>query len=176
MLQSYPDAADYPRDQQAEAEMAWVQAFILGMRQVRAEMNIAPGKPLAVLLQDAGERELAWVESSEQLLLRLARLTSIEVLARDAPIPPAATVLLGETKLLVPMAGLIDAEAEIARLEKQQEKLQGDLAKTRAKLDKPSFVDNAPAEIVEKEQRRAEELGAAITNLEQQLERIRALA
>jgi valyl-tRNA synthetase len=176
MLQPYPNAADYPRDHQAEEEMAWVQAFILGMRQVRGEMNIAPGKPLAVLLQDAGPRELAWLASSEQLLLRLARLTSIEVLGRDASIPPAATVLLGETKLLVPMAGLIDAEAEITRLKKQQEKLQGDLAKTRAKLDKPSFVDNAPAEIVDKERQRAEELGAAISNLEQQLERIRALA
>jgi valyl-tRNA synthetase len=176
MLQPYPDAAGYARDEQAEAEMAWVQAFILGMRQVRGEMNIAPGKPLDVLLQDAGARELAWLESSEQLLLRLARLASIQVLADGATAPPAATVLLGETKLLVPMAGLIDAEAEIARLEKQQEKLQSDLAKTRAKLEKSSFVDNAPAEIVDKERRRAEELGTAIANLEQQLERIRAFA
>jgi valyl-tRNA synthetase len=85
-------------------------------------------------------------------------------------------VLLGETKLLVPMAGLIDAAAEIQRLEKQRAKLESDLGKTRAKLDKPSFVDNAPAEVVDKERRRAEELGAAIANLEQQLERVRAFA
>jgi valyl-tRNA synthetase len=78
-------------------------------------------------------------------------------------------------KLLVPMAGLIDAAAEIARLDKQREKLLSDLGKTRAKLDKPSFVDNAPAEVVEKERRRAEELGGAIANLERQLERVRAL-
>jgi valyl-tRNA synthetase len=92
------------------------------------------------------------------------------------PAPPAATVLLGEMRLLVPMAGLIDAAAEIARLEKQRARLEGDLAKTRAKLDKPSFVDNAPVAVVEKERQRAEELGSAITKIEQQLERVRVLA
>jgi valyl-tRNA synthetase len=176
MLQPYPDASAYPRDQQAEAEMAWVQAFVLGMRQVRGEMNIAPGKPLAVLLQDAGPRDLACLAANEPLLLRLARLESIETLADGAPAPPAATVLLGEMKLLVPMAGLIDAAAEIARLEKQLGKLQSDLAKTHAKLDRPSFVDNAPAEVVDKERRRADELAGAIASIEQQLERVRALA
>jgi valyl-tRNA synthetase len=176
MRQPYPDPGAWARDEAAEVEMAWVQAFILGVRQVRGEMNIAPGKPLAVLLQDASPRDLAWLAANEQLLLRLARLDSIEALAAGATAPPAATVLLGEMKLLVPMAGLIDAAAEIARLEKQHARLQADLAKTRAKLDKPSFVDNAPAEVVEKERRRAEELGGAIVNIEQQLERVRALA
>jgi len=176
MLQPYPEPAMYPRDEAAEAEMAWVQAFILSVRQVRGEMNIAPGKPLAVLLQDASASDLDWLASHRPLLLRLARLESIEVLAPGAPPPQAATALLGEMKLLVPMAGLIDAAAEIARLEKQRGKLETDLAKTRAKLDKSSFVENAPAAVVEKERRRAEELGGAITSIEQQLERVRALA
>jgi valyl-tRNA synthetase len=176
MRQPYPDAGAYPRDEQAETEMAWVQAFVLGVRQVRGEMNISPGKPLAVLLQDPGPRDLACLAANEQLLLRLARLESIETLAAGVPAPPAATVLLGEMKLLVPMAGLIDAAAEIARLEKQLGKLQSDSAKTRAKLDRPSFVDNAPAEVVDKERRRAEELAGAIASIEQQLERVRALA
>jgi valyl-tRNA synthetase len=176
MLQPYPVAGAWPRDLHAEAEMAWVQAFVLGMRQVRGEMNIAPGKLLAVLLQDAGPADLECLEANRALLLRLARLESVAVLPAGAKAPPAATVLLGEMKLLVPMAGLIDAAAEIARLEKQRDKLQSDLAKTRAKLDKPSFVDNAPVEVVDKERRRAEELGGAIANLEQQLERVRALA
>ena len=175
MKQPYPEPGSWVRDEPAEAEMAWVQALILGVRQVRGEMNIAPGKPLAVLLQDATPRDLAWLEANEQLLLRLARLEAVESLAPGAPAPPAATVLLGDMKLLVPMAGLIDAAAEIARLDKQREKLLSDLGKTRAKLDKPSFVDNAPAEVVEKERRRAEELGGAIANLERQLERVRAL-
>ena len=176
MLQPYPEAAVWPRDAQAETEMAWVQAFVLGLRQVRGEMNIPPGKPLAVLLQDAAPADLECLAANRALLMRLARLESVEVLPAGAKAPPAATVLLGDTKLLVPMAGLIDAAAEIARLEKQRDKLLGDLAKTRAKLDKPSFVDNAPAEVVDKERRRAEELGSAIGNLEQQLERVRALA
>ena len=175
MLQAYPDADAYPRDPQAEQDMAWVQAFVLGVRQVRGEMNIAPGKPLAVMLQDASPRDLAALKANEPLLLRLARLQSVEPLAPGVTAPPAATVLLGDMKLLVPMAGLIDAAAEIARLEKQRNKLEADLAKTRAKLDKPSFVDNAPVAVVDKERRRAEELGAALANLDQQLERVRAL-
>jgi valyl-tRNA synthetase len=175
MLQPYPEPADYPRDADAEADIAWLQAFVLGVRQVRGEMNIAPGKPLAVLLQDAGPRDLACLAANEQLLLRLARLESVLPLAPGAAAPPAATVLLGEMKLLVPMAGMIDAAAEIARLEKQQVRLESDLAKTRAKLNKPSFVDNAPPEVVDKERLRAEELGTAISSLEQQLERVRAL-
>ncbi len=175
MLQAYPDADAYPRDPQAEQDMAWVQAFVLGVRQVRGEMNIAPGKPLAVMLQDASPRDLAALNANEPLLLRLARLQSVEPLAPGVTAPPAATVLLGDMKLLVPMAGLIDAAAEIARLEKQRNKLEADLAKTRAKLDKPSFVDNAPVAVVDKERRRAEELGAALANLDQQLERVRAL-
>ncbi|NHA14797.1 valine--tRNA ligase [Thioalkalivibrio sp. XN279] len=176
MLQPYPDAADYPRDESAEAEMAWLQGFVLGLRQVRGEMNIAPGKPLPVLLQDASPRDLAWLAAHRSLLTGLARLESVRPLGDDEPPPPAAAVLLGEMRLLVPMAGLIDAAAEIARLEKQRARLDSDLAKTRAKLDKPSFVDNAPAAVVEKERQRAEELGSAISKIEQQLERVRALA
>jgi valyl-tRNA synthetase len=176
MRQPYPVPDAWARDDAAEVEMAWVQAFILGVRQVRGEMNIAPGKPLAVLLQDAAPRDLAWLESNRKLLLRLARLDTVDVLQPEAVPPPAATVLLGEMKLLVPMAGLIDAAAEIARLEKQRARLLSDVAKTRAKLDKPSFVTGAPEAVVEKERQRAEELGAAIVSIDQQLERIRVLA
>ena len=176
MLQPYPAPDDYPRDEAAEAEMAWVQAFILGVRQVRGEMNIAPGRPLEVLLQDASEQDLGWLRANEPLLMKLGRIASIEPLAAGAAAPPSATVLLGNTKLLVPMAGLIDAAAEIARLEKQRDKLRSDLAKSRAKLDKPSFVENAPAAVVDKERRRAEEVAASIEKLEQQLERVHALA
>ena len=176
MLQPYPDPDDYPRDAAAETEMAWVQGFVLGLRQVRGEMNIAPGKPLPVLLQDASGQDLAWLEANGTLLASLARLESVEALPAGATPPPAATVLLGAMRLLVPMVGLIDAEAELARLEKQRAKLAADLGKTQAKLDKPSFVDNAPAAVVDKERRRAAELGDAIAKIEQQLERVRAFA
>jgi valyl-tRNA synthetase len=175
MLQAYPDPAEFPRDEAAEAEMAWLQAFVLGVRQLRSEMNIAPGRPLAVLLQDAPAPAVAWLECHRELLLKLARLESVELLASGAAAPPAATALIGEAKLLVPMAGTIDAPAEIARLERQRGKLESDLGKTRAKLDKPSFVENAPAEVVDKERRRAEELQGALSSLDEQLERVRAL-
>jgi valyl-tRNA synthetase len=175
MRQPYPAAADYPRDEDAESEMAWVQGLVLGVRQVRGEMNIAPGRPLPVLLQDATERDLGWLEANRNLLTALARLESVRPLAPGESPPPSATVLLGAMRLLVPMAGLIDAEAELARLAKQRTKLETDLGKTQAKLTKPSFVENAPPAVVDKERRREAELGDAIAKIDQQLERVRAL-
>ena len=78
-------------------------------------------------------------------------------------------------KVLVPMAGVIDADAEIARLTKQRGKIEADLAKSAKKLANPAFVDNAPAEVVEKERARAAEMEAALQRLEEQLERVRAI-
>ena len=133
-------------------------------------------RPERTRQQDAPEQALAWLGDHRELLLKLARLESVELLASGAATPPAAAALVGEAKLLVPMAGMIDAPAEIARLERQRGKLESDLGKTRAKLDRPSFVENAPAEVVDKERRRAEELKGALSSLDEQLERIRALA
>jgi valyl-tRNA synthetase len=176
MTQPCPDGQAWPRDEDAEAEMAWVQGFILGIRQIRGEMEIAPGKPLPVLLQDAGGRDVEWLERHRVLLERLGRLASVDVLPAGEAAPPSATVLLDHMKVLVPMAGLIDAEAEIARLEKQRGRIEGDLAKSMKKLDNPAFVDNAPGAVVEKERGRVTEMRAALERIQEQLERVRALA
>ncbi|MEJ2516079.1 MAG: valine--tRNA ligase [Gammaproteobacteria bacterium] len=175
MVQPYPAADAWGEDPAAEAEMTWVQSFILGVRQIRGEMEIPPGKPLKVLLQGAAEKDLAWLEAHRDLLERLARLESIDVLAEDDAAPPSATALLDHVKLLVPMAGLIDAEAEIARLEKQRGRIRGDLAKSERKLANPAFVENAPESVVEKERGRVADMKSALQRLEEQLERVRAL-
>ena len=176
MSQPYPEAPAWPRDEAAEAEMAWVQAFILGIRQIRGEMEISPGKPLPVLLQDASPRDVEWLDRHRVLIERLARLESVEVLPAGETAPPSATVLLDHMRVLVPMAGVIDAEAEIARLTKQKSRIEADLGKSAKKLANPAFVDNAPAEVVGKERARVAEMEAALKRLEEQLERVRAIA
>ena len=173
-LQPYPKANDFPADAAAEAELAWLQEFILGVRRIRAQMDIAPGKPLPVLLQDAGTADRQRIGSHGALLKSLARLESLKFVDGGAA-PHSATALLGEMKILVPMAGLIDKQAELERLTRQIDKLRKDVERTQAKLGNEAFVKNAPVELVNKERERTAEIQNAIRELEQQLVRIRSM-
>jgi valyl-tRNA synthetase len=173
MLQPYPAADSFAADAEAEAEMAWLQGFVLGIRQIRGEMAISPAKPLPVLLQDASPQDRSRTETHRQYLRQLARLESIVVLdGREEP-PVSATALLGGTKLLVPMAGLIDVTAERERLGKALARSQDDLARVEAKLANPQFANNAPPAVVEKER---DKLRAARQEIEQLGEQIARLA
>jgi valyl-tRNA synthetase len=175
MRQPYPAAGDFPRDADAEAELDWVRGFVLGIRQIRGEANIAPGKPLNVLLQDAADADLRCLETHGHFVQRLARLADVEVLEQGAEPPPAATALLGSMRILVPLGGLIDVAAEIERLTRQQQRLSADMAKSEKKLANTNFVDNAPAAVVEKERRRVDEARAALAKIGEQLEFMRRL-
>ncbi len=162
-------------DPAADAEMAWVMEFVLGVRRIRGEMNIAPGRPLAVLLQGGEARDRARAEAHWRYLQPLARLESVRWLAADDEPPEAATALVGDLRILIPMAGLIDREAELARLEKETARLRKDLERGERKLANADFLARAPAEVVAKERARAAELQAAIARLDEQAARIRAL-
>ena len=94
-------------------------------------------------------------------------------LPAGAPEPESAVALLGELRILVPMAGLIDVAAEAARLEKRIAKLGEDLGRTERKLANPSFVANAPSTVVEQERTRIAEFGRELAGLEAQLTRVR---
>jgi valyl-tRNA synthetase len=175
MLQPYPAAADYPADEAAEREAGWIQAVVLGVRQIRGEMNISPGKRIPLLLRDADARDRALAASHRAWLERLAGLESLTVLAPGAAAPQSATALVGTLALLVPMAGLIDAPAEAARLEKLIGRADRDLAGVRARLASDSFVVNAPPAVVAAERTRLAELERAAAGLRAQLERVRGL-
>ncbi|HSN16651.1 MAG TPA: valine--tRNA ligase [Gammaproteobacteria bacterium] len=173
MLQPYPKGTDFKRDPQAEQELRWLQEFILGVRRIRAEMDIAPGKEMPVLLQGAAASDLKRVEQHRALLVFIARLSGIEVQSQGEP-PPSATALLGEMKILVPMAGLIDMDAERARLAKEIARVEGEIGKCQAKLGKPDFVDNAPPAVVEKERQRLRDFEMTLQGLREQLRRLAA--
>jgi valyl-tRNA synthetase len=175
MLEPYPLAADYPDDPEAEAEVAWLQSFILAVRQIRGEMDINPGKRIPVLLKDPSPRDMASVERHRTYLERLASLQTIAVLARGVAAPQAATAMVGELTILVPMADLIDAAAESERLGKRLAKNRQDLDKTRAQLGNENFVSHAPAAVVSGLRDRLAELERTASGLETQLARVRAL-
>ena len=175
MLAPYPVADSALDDPDAEAEIRWVQQFILGVRRIKGEMNIAPSKQLPVLIANANERDLQWLEQGRPYLDFLARTESITLIDDETKAPESAIALVGTMKILIPMAGLIDKDAELNRLDKEIAKLSADIERIEKKLANPSFVDKAPAAVVQKERDRAADQSAALANLSKQRERIAAL-
>jgi valyl-tRNA synthetase len=175
MQQPYPATEAVWQDAGSEAEMAWAMEFILGLRRIRGEMDIAPSKALPVLLQGGGAEDRTRLERNAQLIEKLSRTESIRWLAEDEAAPESAIALVGDLKLLIPMAGLIDKEAELARLDKEIQKLQKELPRLEGKLENPAFVDKAPADVVDKERAKLAELRARLLSLEAQMHKIRVL-
>jgi valyl-tRNA synthetase len=173
-LQPYPQSDKSKIDPQAIEELEWVKAFIMGVRRIRAELNIAPGKPLCALLQNWSEADRACYERSQALIDALARLESTAWLDQQEA-PESAIALVGEMKILIPLGGLIDKDAELSRLEKDTSKLRVALERGEAKLNNASFIERAPPEIVDKERARVDELRVSLRHLEEQAAKIRAL-
>jgi valyl-tRNA synthetase len=175
MLQPYPTADDNLIDATAITEVNWVMSFILGVRRIRGEMNIAPGKPLPVLLQNGSDGDKQLVNQYQPYVQKLGRLESITWLTDHDTPPESAMALIGDMKILIPMAGLIDRDAELARLEKEIQKIKNELPRIEGKLNNPAFVDKAPAEVIEKEKSRLADLQSSLENLEQQQMKINSL-
>jgi valyl-tRNA synthetase len=175
MRQPYPQMDDNLDNPQAELELVWVMEFILGVRRIRGEMDIKPGKPLPLLLQDVSEQDLTYLERNRTYLQKLARLESLACLQPNDTAPDSAISLVGNLKLLIPMAGLIDKDAELARLDKEIQRIQNDLPRVEGKLNNPAFVDKAPAEVIEKEKVKLADMRSSLENLQAQREKISAL-
>jgi valyl-tRNA synthetase len=176
MTQEYPGADAHPSGAEIEAEIEWVKRFILGIRQIRGEMDISPGKQLPVLLENSAEEDRGYAERNAHLLARVGRVESVRALADGEEAPASATGLLGNMRLLVPMAGIIDVDAERARLGKLRERANNDLERVRAKLDNPDFVNNAPADVVTKTRQQLADLELKISQLDEQLARLEEIA
>ena len=175
MLQPYPESDKSQINQQAINTTGWIMEFILGIRRIRGEMNIAPGKPIPVLLQNTSAADLDFLSSSQGYLLQLGRVESITLLGKDDIAPESAISLVGGMKILIPMAGLIDKEAEITRLEKEIQKIIKDLPRIEGKLSNPKFIDKAPEDVIAKEKDKLAALQSSLVNLEEQLVKIKAL-
>ncbi|MEE9325769.1 MAG: valine--tRNA ligase [Cocleimonas sp.] len=175
MLQPYPVANEDLIDAQAEQDLKWVKDFIVGIRKIRSEMDIPPSKPLPILLQNWTESDRSHFEENAIFINSLAKIESAEWLEKGADAPDSATALCGEMQILIPLAGLIDKEAETARLNKEIEKIQKGLAGVEGRLSNPSFTDKAPANVVEQVRKQAEEQKTALAQLEQQLQKIKSM-
>ncbi|HFG1897608.1 valine--tRNA ligase [Vibrio cholerae] len=175
MLQALPqyDAANF--NQEALDDIEWVKAFITSIRNLRAEYDINPGKPLEVMLKAANEQDAARIEANKPVLVSLAKLESIRVLADGEATPACATALVGKSELMIPMAGLIDKDAELDRLAKEIAKTQGEIARIEGKLGNEGFVAKAPEAVITKEREKLVGYQEALVKLEQQKATIAAL-
>jgi valyl-tRNA synthetase len=175
MVQSFPQFDESQCDQTAIDDLEWVKQFIVAIRNIRGEMDISPSKELPVLLKNVNENDQRRLDENQQFLSALAKLESITVLADDDNGPLSATAVVGDLSVLIPMAGLIDKEAELARLAKAIDKLEKDADRTRGKLSNEKFVGKAPEAVINKEKAKLADAESALTKLAEQMTQISAL-
>ncbi|WCD79417.1 valine--tRNA ligase [Pseudomonas sp. TUM22785] len=172
MLQPWPVANEARIDAAAEDDIEWVKTLMLGVRQIRGEMKISMAKRIDVVLANASDEDLRRLADNGPLLNKLAKFESVRVLAAGEEAPMSATALVGDLQVLVPMAGLIDKEAELARLDKEIQRLDGEVKRVGGKLANEGFVAKAPAEVLDKERAKLAEAEQALAKLAEQREKI----
>ncbi|PCJ36954.1 MAG: valine--tRNA ligase [Moraxellaceae bacterium] len=175
MLAPMPEADESAIDAQAEADIEWVKGAITGIRNIRGEMNISDNKVIPVLLRNGNADDQQRFNANAQFLTSLAKLESLTWLSANDEAPMSATQLVGEMEVLVPMAGLIDKDAELARLNKEIDRLKADIERAEKKLTNPKFVDKAPTAVVAKEKQKVEDAKSALATLEEQATKISEL-
>jgi valyl-tRNA synthetase len=175
MLQPWPVANESRIDAAAEGDIEWVKQLMLGVRQIRGEMKISMAKRIDIIVANASAEDLRRLADFEPLLSKLAKLESVRVLAAGEEAPMSATTLVGEMEVLVPMAGLIDKDAELARLDKEVARLEGEVKRVGGKLANEGFVAKAPAEVLEKERAKLAEAEQALAKMVEQRSKIAAL-
>jgi valyl-tRNA synthetase len=168
MLQDYPLADDAQRFPDDERALEWVKSVVTGLRNIRGEMNVAPSRAIDVLLQAGNAEDRALSAAHERFLGRLCKLQSMRWLDDGEAAPMAATALVGDLRILVPMAGLIDVAAERARLDKEIARRAQDVDRLRGKLGNDSFTAKAPADVVAKEREKLADGEQALATLREQ--------
>ncbi len=172
MHRPYPEANKALIDSSSLVELEWVKAFIMGVRQIRSEMDIKPGKPLPVICRNGSQQDQQRIDVNQSLLKSLAKLETITWLDQDTQAPESAISLVGEMQLLIPLAGLIDKQAELARLQKNIHRLEQDAQRIQAKLANENFIARAPETVVNKERDKLADTESALGSLRTQAERI----
>ena len=169
---TYPRADEFVVDETASAEIEWFKAVLTGVRKIRSEMNIAPGKTIPLLLADGDAEDRRRTDKFSSQIEFLARCEPPRWLAPGEAEPAAAAAVVGNLRVLIPLAGLIDLDAERARLKKEIARIEGEIKKCEGKLGNANFVDHAPAAVVEQERNRLADWNTQLDALRGQAERL----
>ncbi|CAE1138851.1 valine--tRNA ligase [Xanthomonas euroxanthea] len=169
-LQAFPQAGDVDTAgyTSAEADVEWLQSMVSALRRVRSELNVPPSKQVRLLLQAGTADDRARVGRFASQLSFLLKLEAIDWLDAGQDTPPSATAIVGELTLLVPLEGLVDMDAERTRLDKEIKRVEAEIGKCNGKLGNATFVQNAPAVVVEQERARLNDWTTQLTGLREQ--------
>ena len=152
-----------------------MKGVVQGVRRVRSELNLPPGKPLDVLFQGGNDTDRECEKRFAEVVSQLARIGSAEWVDEKADTAQCAVALVGDLKILLPLKGLVNVEEELTRLSRQLEREQGDLRKSEGKLGNRRFVENAPEQVVQQERERLAAHSANVENLHAQIRQLEAL-
>ncbi|MEM8593875.1 MAG: class I tRNA ligase family protein, partial [Pseudomonadota bacterium] len=166
MLQAYPIHDDSLNNDTARQEVSWLKAIVTALRNIRGELNISPAKTIKVILNKGTSLDQERLSRNHSLLSSLAKLDSIEFLANGEAIPTSSMQLADELEILVPIKGLIDLDAEVARLNQEISKVQKEQQRLNGKLSNEKFLANAPSEVVAQEQEKLAKIHQALETLE----------
>jgi valyl-tRNA synthetase len=177
MLQSYPTPGEFAADPAAERAIGSLQAVVLGIRQIRGELDVPHSRatPLYVRTDKAGDAEA--IRSLAPTIRRVANLESIEIVESETDLPPSAIAISQGRTVLAPFHRLLDdVGAELARLDKRKARTQQERDRCATKLANASFVANAPESVVTQERERVAEFDRQLAQLAEQRRRLGALA
>jgi valyl-tRNA synthetase len=174
MLSDWPTFYEGLVDEKAIAEIDWIVRLVSAIRAVRTEMNVPPGAQIPATLHDAGDTTRRRLDAYRDLVLRLARLSSVEAI--DGTVAKgAAQIVVDETTVALPLAGVIDVAQERSRLAKELDKAKGEIVKLEKKLGNEQFMAKAPPEVVEEQRQRLADATQARDKLAGAMERLAGL-
>jgi len=173
MLQPFPEAGEI--DQQAEDDINWLKSVLQGVRNIRAELNVAPGKSLEVAFQAGTANDRTLQEQFVTLLQGVGRIGAMQWVEDDADSSEYSVALVGQLKILVSLKGLVDLQDELARLNKLLDREMADLKRSEGKLGNSRFVDNAPPAVVEQEHQRLAKHQTKVAGFKEQIEKLEKL-
>jgi len=175
MLAEYPISDQSLKDNSAAAELQWIQLVITQVRTLRSEMNLSPAQQIPLIVDQGNDTDYQRIDKYKALLTQQLRLKQLSRQPHNTPCPPSATVLAGQLKLLIPMQGLIDKDAEIKRLEKALKKIEANLKALTTRLNNPNYVANAPEDIVTQTREQVKQLELSREKYQLQLKEVLAL-
>ena len=175
MLQPFPKVEENQIDEAAEMQINWLKELIVAVRNIRAECNIVPSKGLDLLVRNLSDEHCKMLAENDRLLKAMAKLDSVQVLSTGETAPLSVAKLVGNAEVLVPMAGFINKDAELARLTKEIEKLQGEVKRIEGKLSNEAFVAKAPEQVIAKEREKMQEYQDGLEKLQAQYKAIEVL-
>ena len=149
MKSSFPSSNDWSDDEAGAKKSEWLKDFVSSVRQIRSEMNIPPKQSISIIIQDASSSDHEKLDTLGSFIRNLGSVESITHKESSDDLPKSAIALLGEMKVFIPLAGLVDIEEEKSRLEKKLSKLNKELESVENRLSNDAFIEKAPIEVVD---------------------------